>query len=89
LRVEIDDQNPFSLFDERGSNADSCRCFPYATLLVAHNENRQFGSLVTRETLAEIGVKLGAEGECFVPSILAQPSLADYLPVECRKLAEL
>jgi hypothetical protein len=67
LWVEIDDQNPFSLLDEGGSYADSGRCLPYATLLVAHNENRQFGNLVTRETLSEMGVKLGAEGECFVP----------------------
>jgi hypothetical protein len=52
--------------------------------LVAHDENRQIGSPVTRETLGKIGVKLGAGEECFVPLILAQDSPADYLQLVCR-----
>jgi hypothetical protein len=45
-------------------------------------------SLVTRETSAKIGVKLGVEEECFVPSILAQVRLGDYPPVVLRHLVD-
>jgi hypothetical protein len=74
------------MLDESRAQADRSGCLSNATLLVAYDENRQFGSFVTRETVAEIGVKLGAAGECFVPSILAQPSLADYLSVPLREV---
>jgi hypothetical protein len=63
---------------ESGADADCRRRFPYPTLLVAHDEDRQSDSPVTRETSAEIGVKLGAVGEWFVLPILAEVSPADY-----------
>ena len=67
------------MLDESRAEANSGRCLSDATLLVADNENRQSGSRVTRETVSEIGVNLGADGEWFVLSILAEVSRADYL----------
>ena len=55
--VEIDVQER-----DTSGKVYGCCSLPYATLLVADDENRQFGGPVTRETSAEIGVKLGAGG---------------------------
>jgi hypothetical protein len=84
LWIEVDDQDALPLFHQSGAEANSRRRLPHSTLLVAHDENRQIGSPVTRETLGEIGVKLGTGEECFVPPILAQDSPADYLRLVFR-----
>ena len=66
------------MLDESRPEADCSRCLSDPALLIADYQDRQIGSLVTRETRAEIGVKLGAVGEWFVLPILAEVSPADY-----------
>jgi hypothetical protein len=88
LRVQIDDEYSLAVFDEGRAEADCGRCLPDSTLLVAYDENRQSDRRVTRETLDEIGVKLGSRRGLFVPSILTEESLHDHLRVTLRNLAD-
>src|SRR2546428_6496581 len=88
LGVKIDDQNSLPLLDKGCGKTDGGRRLPYSALLVAYGEDRHLGSPVTRETPAEIGVKMGAQGECFVPLTLPEVRLADYLPAALRNRPE-
>ena len=73
------------MFDQGRSEADCRGRLSDAALLVADDENCHSIALVTRETLHENWVKLGAEGGVFVPSILADEGLADHIAVGFRQ----
>jgi hypothetical protein len=76
------------VFNESRAEANRGSRLPYSALLIAHDEHRQFGISVTRETSGETGVKLGILRGMFVRSILPEVSLADHLPVVFRNLLE-
>ena len=70
------------MLDEGRAEAYCGRCLPNSALLIGDDEDGQMSSPVTRETTAKNRGKTGSRTGWFVPSILADVSLADHLSTE-------
>ena len=82
LGIKIDNQYPLALLDEGRAEAYCGRCLANSALLIGDDEDGQMSSPVTRETTAKNRGKTGSRTGWFVPSILADVSLADHLSTE-------